>query len=133
MEEARIRVLQQSWARADTRDGRLAEAFYDRLFELSPRLRDLFAVTDMSSQNEKFRLMMQELVRLARDPEELRAVLAESGRRHRGYGVVARDYLAVGEAFLWALEQNLPGGFGPDERDAWAEAYTLMSSVMRNS
>lgn len=133
MEETKIRLLEESWARAEAHGGPLAEAFYGRLFELEPKLQDLFAVTEMGSQNEKFQLMMGELVRCAGQPDRLRALLVESGRRHRDYGVMPRDYLVVGEAFLWALHHSLSGGLSREEREAWAEAYTFMSSVMRGA
>lgn len=124
-------MLKDSWDRVEANGPDLAETFYNRLFELDPRLRDLFAVTEMGSQNEKFILMIREVVRHAGDPGRLARILAESGRRHRGYGVISRDYLSVGEAFLWALDHALPGGMGPEEREAWAEAYTAMASLMQ--
>lgn len=133
MDETKIRLLEESWARSQGHGAALADTFYHRLFQLAPDLRELFTVTEMDSQNEKFRLMMGEVVRCVRHPEALRGILEASGRRHRDYGVRPRDYLPVGEAFLWALDRALPGGFTPEERDAWAEAYTLMASIMRNA
>lgn len=133
MDESNISRLRSSWALLESHGPGLAEAFYRRLFELDPRLRDLFAVTQMDSQNEKFLRMMREVVAHADDREALAAMLAESGRRHRGYGVISRDYLAVGEAFLWALDHALPGGMAPADRKAWAEAYTFMASVMQGA
>ena len=133
MDHAQTRLLRETWNRLETHGAVLAEAFYHRLFRLDPRLKDLFAITQMDSQHEKFMLMMRELVKNADRPEELAALLRESGRRHRGYGVISRDYLAVGEAFLWALDHALPGGLAPAERAAWAEAYTFMASIMRTA
>jgi hemoglobin-like flavoprotein len=132
MEPEKIHLLKGSWDRVQDHGPALAESFYDRLFHLAPRLRDLFTITEMNSQNEKFLLMMSEMVRYAGDPDRLVELLRASGRRHQDYGVVARDYMTVGEAFLWALDHALPDGLSEDERDAWAEAYTFMSSVMRS-
>lgn len=133
MDNARSLLLRESWKRLESHGPAVAEAFYHRLFRLDPRLKDLFAITQMDSQHEKFLLMMREVVRNADRPHEVVTLLAESGRRHRGYGVVSRDYLSVGEAFLWALHHALPGGLAPAEREAWAEAYTFMASVMRSA
>jgi len=52
------------------------------------------------------------------------------GRRHAGYGVRAEHYETVGAALLWTLEQGLGDGFSPAVRDAWAQAYGTLASVM---
>ena len=132
MEPEEIQRLKDSWAQAGAHPEKLAEAFYGRLFELDPRIRDLFAPADMADQGAKFITMMSEMVRCASDPERLGAMLRESGRRHVGYGVVPRDYHTVGEAFLWALDHALPGGLDSETRAAWARAYSLMASLMQS-
>lgn len=132
MEERTRDLIRRSWAAlADHRDD-VAPAFYARLFTLDPGLRDLFAVTDMSSQHEKFVLMLDEILRLVGDPEAFEAVLKASGARHREYGVVDRHYRTVGEALLSALDGVLPDGLDDETRAAWAEAYTLMSRIMQS-
>lgn len=130
MDREKIERLRASWERLQIHGPELAASFYSRLFQLDPKLKDLFAITEMDSQNKKFMSMMSELVDHAEDEETLVALLRASGRRHRGYGVVSRDYLTVGESFLWALDHAVPGGLLPEERTAWAQAYTFMSSVM---
>ncbi len=133
MDDRTIERLAGSWSRVEAHGPALAASFYERLFRMEPHLEDLFVIADMGAQNEKFMLMMAEVVRAAREPERLRSLLEASGRRHHGYGVAPRDYLSVGEAFLWALDHALPGGLEPEERAAWAEAYTWMASVMRGA
>lgn len=131
MQPEGISRVRSSWETAQAHGAELAEAFYGRLFELDPRLKDLFAITEMSSQGEKFLAMMGELVALLDAPEQMEELLQGSGRRHEGYGVRPRDYLTVGEAFLWALEHALPGGFDAETRAAWAEGYTRMAFLMQ--
>ncbi len=131
METQDIRLLRDSWSLVQDHADDLAEAFYARLFELDPGLRDLFAATDMEVQAKKFLGMMTEIVRMVDEPQALVPALRDSGLRHRGYGVVSRDYLTVGEAFLGALEQVLGPRFDDATRDAWAEAYTQVATVMR--
>ena len=126
-------LIQDSWATIEARGPELAQAFYARLFELEPRLRDLFAAAEMESQHIKFVVMLGEVVRLVQNPDRFEAVLADSGRRHAGYGVVARDYRVVGEALLWALDHALPEGLDAETREAWAEAYTRMSFLMQQA
>jgi hemoglobin-like flavoprotein len=132
MEPQDIERLRDSWSLVEERADDLAEAFYARLFELDPALRDLFAATDMEIQAQKFLAMMTEIVRVVDDSGQLVPALRDSGRRHRGYGVVSRDYLTVGEAFLGAMERVLGPEFDDATRDAWAEAYTQVATVMQN-
>lgn len=124
-------IISRSWARVSDRRDELARIFYDRAFELDPRIEDLFAATEMESQQGKFVVMMSEIVHLAHDPDTFEETLRASGARHRGYGVVSRHYRTVGEAFLKALDEVTPGGLDDDARAAWAEAYTLMSHLMQ--
>lgn len=130
MDRDKIDRLRASWERLQRHGPDLAESFYGRLFELDPKLKDLFAITEMDSQNQKFMSMMSEFVAHAENEETLVTLLRASGRRHTGYGVVTRDYLTVGEAFLWALDHAVPEGLQAEERAMWAEAYTFMASIM---
>lgn len=132
MNEERAELIQRSWNGVSDAKDELAGSFYGRLFELDPRIEDLFAVTEMDSQHGKFVTMMNEIVRLVRDPDAFDAVLLASGARHRGYGVLSKHYRTVGEAFLWALDQATAGGLDPATRAAWAEAYTHMAQVMQS-
>ena len=133
METRQTALIQESWGLIEERGPELADAFYARLFQLDPRIKDLFAAAEMESQQVKFVVMLGEVVRLVQDPERFESLLADSGRRHAGYGVVARHYRAVGEALLWALDHAIPGGLDGDTREAWAEAYTRMSFLMQQA
>lgn len=131
MNEHGAELIQRSWSGVSGARDELARSFYRRLFELDPRIEDLFAVTDMQSQHGKLIAMMDEIVRLAPHAERLHAVLIASGERHRGYGVLPRHYRTVGEALLWALERVTPGGLDDEARAAWAEWYTHVARVMQ--
>ena len=133
MDNRRAALIKESWGLIEERGPELADAFYDRLFQLDPRIKDLFAAAEMESQQVKFVVMLGEVVRLVQDPERFESLLADSGRRHAGYGVVAHHYRAVGEALLWALDHAIPGGLEGETRDAWAEAYTRMSFLMQQA
>ena len=109
----------------------LAERFYTRLFELDPRLEDLFVITEMSSQGAKLAAMLREILGAARDPDRFDAILHASGARHAGYGVVASHYGTVGDALLWALGHTPAGPLEGPERDAWAEAYVRIARGMQ--
>ena len=133
METRQTALIQESWGLIEERGPELADSFYDRLFQLDPRIRDLFAAAEMESQQVKFVVMLGEVVRLVQDPERFASLLADSGRKHAGYGVMARHYRVVGEALLWALDHAIPGGLDGETREAWAEAYTRMSFLMQQA
>jgi hemoglobin-like flavoprotein len=133
MDTTQAALIEASWSRVAPRATEMAEAFYGRLFELDPRIEDLFAVAEMGSQHAKFVVMLREVVRLVNDPDGFANLLGESGRRHVRYGVVARHYRVVGETLLWALDHVLPDGLDGESRRAWAEAYTRMSSLMQRA
>lgn len=133
MDERQVDLIRSSWTRMEPNMSTLAERFYRRLFELDPSLQDLFTVTDMSAQNDKFTAMMHEIVQAVDEPDRLLPLLQGSGRRHRDYGVRPADYHTVGEAFLWAIEKGLPEPFDRETQAAWAAGYSLIASLMRDA
>jgi hemoglobin-like flavoprotein len=105
--------------------------FYEQLFALDPTVAHLFAHVDIDHQERKLMIMMTEIVRVLDQPVELVPELASLGHRHVGYGVKDDDYGSIGSALLWLLEQVLGEEFTPELREAWSEAYLLVSSIMR--
>ncbi len=132
MTEETLHRLEVSWARVQPFEGVLAEHFYERLFELDPRLRDLFVIAEMPSQGAKLTAMLRELLGAARDPARFAELLRASGARHAGYGVVAPHYRTVGEALVWALDRTPAGPLSAEEREAWAEAYVRIAAGMQS-
>lgn len=106
-----------------------AELFYDRLFTLDPSLRRLF-VGDMREQGRKLMSMITIVVNGLMDLEPLLPTVRTLGARHAGYGVKPEHYDTVGDALLWTLAQGLGDDFTDDVRQAWADAYGLLSSTM---
>ena len=125
-----IDLMRTSWAAVEPIADTAATLFYGRLFELDPRARVLFRRTDMAAQGK---VLMQTLTVVVKSLDRLDTIVPAVqalGRRHAGYGVQARDYDTVGAALLWTLEQGLGDAFDPATRDAWAEAYGVLASVM---
>ena len=123
-------VVRQSWSLVSERGPALAEHFYQRLFEIAPDQKQLFASTDMVDQRRKFIAMLQEIVVRLGTPKELVPEVAALGSRHAGYGVTDRGYRVVGEALVWALEQELGQAMTPQTREAWREAYLFLAGLM---
>ena len=126
-------LVRESWAQFEPVAVESAAFFYEKLFELDPEAQRLFARTDMVAQGHKVMRMFAEIVHILDRPEALVTEVADLGRRHVGYGVQDHQYDSVGIALLWTLERGLGPAFTHEVRDAWTEAYLLLSSVLRRA
>lgn len=105
--------------------------FYERLFDLDPKLRPLFK-DDMREQRRMLMSMLRIAVAGLDNLEKLTPGLQNLGQRHVSYGVRAEDYETVGAALLWALEQGLGSLFTPEVRAAWTAVYTILATTMQD-
>lgn len=108
-----------------------AELFYARLFMLDPSLKPMFR-GDMKAQGRKLMGALRAVVHGIRRPETIVPVLRDLGRRHVAYGVRDEHYDVVGAALLWTLERGLGDDATPDVLSAWAAAYDLVATVMKD-
>lgn len=131
MTPAQVALVEDSFRHVAPIAGPAASIFYQRLFDLDPSLRPLFAHADMGEQGRKLMAAIGFVVANLRRPEALLPAVSELGRRHGGYGVRAGHYATVGQALLETLEEGLGDAFTPDIRDAWATAYGVLATVMQ--
>lgn len=124
-------LVKESWTWFEPVAEQSAAYFYEKLFELDPGARPLFARTNMEAQGRKVMQMFAEIVRILDQPEALVNEVADLGRRHVHYGVQDDEYDSVGTALLWTLEQGLGPAFTPEVRNAWTEAYQLVAALAR--
>jgi hemoglobin-like flavoprotein len=123
-------LIRSSWTQVAPIADTAAVLFYDRLFELDPALRPMFAHTDMAAQRK---VLMQTLTVVVRSIDKLDTLIPAIealGSRHAGHGVRPGDYATVGRALLDTLRTGLGDEFTPDVEAAWTEAYTLLAGVM---
>ena len=132
MTPQQITLIQTSWASVVPIQDTAAGLFYQRLFALDPAVRPMFK-GDMQEQGRKLMKMLGVVVNSLTKLDELVPVAQDMARRHVGYGVQAAHYDTVGAALLWTLEQGLGSAFTDDTRDAWAEAYGILSMVMKEA
>jgi hemoglobin-like flavoprotein len=119
-----------------------AELFYKRLFELDPRLRQMFP-KDMTAQRRKLMQALHFIVNHLDWPDEewqhnvtnqedVFLVTLALGRRHRHlYKVEDGHYEVVGNALLWALDQGMGEAFDVEVQESWAEAFLQLSTIMK--
>ena len=125
-----IVLVRASFARVVTIQDVAADLFYDRLFVIAPKLRELFPA-DLSQQKKKLMQMIAAAVGGLSNLDKLVPAVKALGARHVGYGVTAADYAIVGEALVWTLEQGLGDEFTPEVRSAWAKVYDLVAATMQ--
>jgi hemoglobin-like flavoprotein len=132
MKVDQITLVQDTFDKIRPISEKAAKLFYNRLFELDPSLRSLFK-GDMKTQGKMLMQMLDYAVTGLDMLDTIVLAIQNLGIRHAGYGVKDEYYETVGEALLWTLEQGLGKEFTPDVKDAWAEAYKLLSDIMKSA
>lgn len=125
-------LVQSSFAEVMLISGVAAELFYNRLFELDPKLRMLFK-SDMREQGRRLMQMIEVAVKGLDQLDALLPALKALGSRHAAYGVCDQHYETVGAAFIDTLEKGLGPAFTPNVRKAWITVYTMLASVMQTA
>ena len=130
MTPARADLIRASWAAVEPMADVAARLFYARLFEVDPRIAQLFHHADMEKQRL---VLMQTLSVVVGNVDRLDNLMPEVealGRRHAGYGAAPEYFPIVGTTLLWTLEQGLGHAFTDEVAYAWADAYRRLSSSM---
>jgi hemoglobin-like flavoprotein len=130
MTPRQIALIQSSFTQLIPVSDSAARFFYNRLFQLDPKLRLLFK-GDMQEQGRKLMQMIGVAVRGLDQSDALIAPLRALGSHHVEYGVTGRDYETVGKALIATLEAELGPRFTQETRDAWIAVYNLIASVMQ--
>ena len=132
MTPEQIALVQSSFKSVAPMASKVADLFYDRLFEIAPEIRRMFPA-ELSHQKVKLVAMLATAVNNLHQLDAILPAVRELGNRHRGYGVTAEHYAPVGAALLWTLEQGLGPAFKPDVRAAWSEAYSVLAGAMQRA
>ena len=132
MDAKQAEIVQKTFDKVRPISETAADLFYKRLFELNPSFKSLFK-GDMKTQGKMLMQMLDFAVEGIDQPDTILPTIQDLGKRHVGYGVKEEYYDTVGEALLWTLEQGLGSDFTPEVKEAWAEAYKLLSGVMINA
>ena len=126
-------MVRSTWAMVIPISDDAAQLFYGRLFEIDPSTKPLFAETDMAEQGKKLIQTLDVAVASLDNLGNVRSAIEELGRRHVEYGVKEEHYDTGGEALLWTLEQGLGDEFTPEVKEAWAETYGLVATLMKDA
>lgn len=125
-----LQIVQESWEKVVPIADAAAAMFYNRLFEVEPTLRPMFAATTMEEQGRKLMQMMTVAVRGLQRIDQLLPAIEDLGRRHLKYGVTEHHYHVVADVFLWTLATGLGDSFTAELREAWKKAFWALAGVM---
>ena len=129
MTSEQIALVQQSFANVAPISEQAATLFYDRLFEIAPKVRAMFPA-DMTGQRQKLMATLGVVVNGLSDLPSVLPAASALAQRHVTYGARPEHYPVVGEALLWTLEKGLGDAWTPDLAAAWAAAYGTLSGYM---
>ncbi len=129
MTPEQVDLVRNSFAKIAAAGADPAALFYQRLFELDPRLRHLFPSELMAQRGQLMAALRNVIGTLDRLDQILPAV-RELGRRHAHHGVETEHYATVGAALILTLERGLGADFTLATRRAWVDAYSWLAWTM---
>ncbi|SDK75350.1 globin family protein [Aliiruegeria lutimaris] len=129
MNKPQITLIQDSFAKIVPIRQQAGEIFYSKLFEIAPEVRPLFK-EDVTEQAGKLMTMLGTVVNGLRDLEKIVPIAQKMAVDHVQYGVKTAHYEPVGTALIATLEAGLGDDFTLETREAWVDAYTVLSNVM---
>jgi NAD(P)H-flavin reductase/hemoglobin-like flavoprotein len=127
-----VRLIQDSWAKAEPYLPEVTQFFYGMLFTLAPTTRDFFPINMEVQRNRMVRALVH-VVQMVDQPDDLVPFLRQLGRDHRKFGVIPKHYEAIGTALLAAMRTQLGPDWTPDVERAWAEAFTIIARQMQEA
>jgi len=128
MTPEQVALVQESFAKVAPIADQAAIMFYDRLFELAPQVKTMFAA-DMTEQRRKLMATLAFAVNGLANFQSMLPAASALAKRHIAYGAKPEHYPVVGAALLWrTLEKGLGDAWTAEA--AWAAAYGALSSLM---
>jgi len=122
--------VKNSWALLTQNAEKAANVLYNRIFELEPPLRPLFA-GDHHEQKRKIMHMIDTMVNSLDRVEASFPGVEQLGARHAHYGVKHQDYDVLGAAILWTLAIELGQDFTVEVKEAWTITYNELTRAMK--
>ena len=124
-------VLSQSFQAIKPQSMAFAQRFYDKLFEKSAEVRQLFASTNMQEQCRALVAALAFVVVGVTENKDIREDLTSLGARHKSYGVKPAHYALVGESLIETLREYFGSQWTQEMETTWIDAYEVVSSIMK--
>jgi hemoglobin-like flavoprotein len=126
-----VELLKESFENVKPIAGEVADKFYEILFEDYPGSDGLFANVDMPTQKKLLINSLVYVVEHLEDSQALGKYLMNMGGRHTDYGTQEEHYDWVGLSLLKTFAHFFGDGWTEELNGAWAEAYSVIASVMK--
>jgi nitric oxide dioxygenase len=126
---AQIDLIRDSFHRLQPDVQTASELFYVRLFEIAPKLREMFR-SDMTGQGMRFMTTLGVIVQYLDDPQTLRPHLEHLAQGHAAYGVKPEHFHPMGQALIRAMTETLGEDFPEGAAAAWEAAYDHLAREM---
>src|SRR6202041_1770775 len=124
-----VKLVQESFAKVAPISETAAVLFYDRLFEIAPKVKAMFP-TDMTEQRRKLMATLAVVVGGLGNLEQVLPAASALAKRHVSYGAKAWNHPVGGAALLWGLGKCQGDGWAPEVADAGVTAYGPRSEYM---
>jgi hemoglobin-like flavoprotein len=125
-----VTLLRDSFEVVATANPKFISRFYEILFERYPQTRAMFPPGGEARQAEMLTGALVAVLDHIEDAPWLRDTLGALGAKHVDYGVTREMYDWVGASLLATLAEVAGPAWTPELQGAWAEAYTVIVSMM---
>jgi hemoglobin-like flavoprotein len=125
-----VETLEESFDLVAPQGDELMVRFYDRLFEVAPGVKPLFAHVDMDRQRQALLNMLVVLRESLHDLDDVVPDLEALGARHAGFGAEPEHYPVVGEVLIESMAEIAGSAWKPEYTTAWQEAYGVVQGEM---
>ena len=129
LSEDDVAYLTEALGRCIAVENKIAEVFYERLFEDFPRARGMFR-RDFQSQLQMFQTLLEGAAAELYRPTKLEPLLRRVGARHAEAGLRMGDMEMGRNPFLAAIESAIGGDEIALHREAWNSLYSLLTSIL---
>ncbi len=123
------KIVRDSFSEHSEKSDKIANDFYDALFEIAPEVKPLFK-SSMDEQKRKLMVSLQMVVMSFDGSSGMQESIENMALRHVAYGVKEEHYVPVGQALIMALEKTMGNAFTPEVKEAWVAAYKMLSETM---
>lgn len=127
--DRQILLVKNSWSYIVTDSEDAGQLFYQRLFEVAPSVKHMFA-SDTREQSRKLMNMVTLIVTKLQNLNEIMDGIRGLAQRHGKYGAKPEHYAIVGECLVWTLQQGLGDRWNNETEEAWTVVYGVLSDAM---